>query len=217
MNPQRQRHLTFAVPQTLLSITDECAVESDDDADPIKAGLDAVNKELCRPGFLKNLTASRLPSQAASDASVSPGEGDAGRRNLRLKLKELGTRDSEKAFADPLVRAEASAILTFAPQVDGSISALNAQVCRLLEASFIHARKAFTKMGSTNPQFQPFQHGHEDLVLAVDFNYFGTHLVTASSDQRLRVWERKGEEYVLVDNWRAHDAEIVDVSLHCCC
>ncbi|KAF2455057.1 nuclear pore protein [Lineolata rhizophorae] len=64
--------------------------------------------------------------------------------------------------------------------------------------------------------FQTFSHGHQDLVLAVDFNFYGTRMVTASSDQRLKVWDRntkKGatEQWTLVDSWRAHDAEIVDV------
>jgi nucleoporin SEH1 len=40
--------------------------------DAIKANLDAVTRRLVRPAFLSNLTPSRLPSQAASDSSLSP-------------------------------------------------------------------------------------------------------------------------------------------------
>jgi WD40 repeat protein len=50
-------------------------------------------------------------------------------------------------------------------------------------------------------------------VLAVDFNYFGTRMVTASSDHRLKVWDKKDDSWTLVESWKAHDAEIVDVSV----
>lgn len=59
--------------------------------------------------------------------------------------------------------------------------------------------------------FSTFQHGHQDLVLAVDFNLYGDRMVTASSDHRLKVWDKKDENWILTDTWRAHDAEIVDV------
>ncbi|KAF2395702.1 WD40 repeat-like protein [Trichodelitschia bisporula] len=59
--------------------------------------------------------------------------------------------------------------------------------------------------------FVTWDHGHSDLVLAVDFNYYGSRMVTASSDQRLKVWDRKDDVWNIVDSWRAHDAEIVDV------
>lgn len=48
-------------------------------------------------------------------------------------------------------------------------------------------------------------------MLAVDFNYFGTRMVTASSDHRLKVWDKKDDSWNLVESWKAHDAEIVDV------
>ena len=62
--------------------------------------------------------------------------------------------------------------------------------------------------------FQTFDHGHQDLVLAMHYNLYSTRLVTASSDHELRVFEKKGENWELLDRWRAHDAEIVDVSLY---
>jgi len=50
-------------------------------------------------------------------------------------------------------------------------------------------------------------------VLAADYNFYGTRLVTASSDHRLKVWDKKRDTtWELVDSWRAHDAEITDVS-----
>ena len=61
--------------------------------------------------------------------------------------------------------------------------------------------------------FQRLVHGHQDLVLAVDYNLYGTRMVTASSDHRLRVRERdeKTGLWNLVDVWTAHDAEVTDV------
>jgi nucleoporin SEH1 len=64
---------------------------------------------------------------------------------------------------------------------------------------------------STERAFQSFSHGHQDLVLAADYNFYGTRLVTASSDHRLKVWEKKRDTWELVDSWRAHDAEITEV------
>ncbi len=60
--------------------------------------------------------------------------------------------------------------------------------------------------------FQHINHSHQDLVLAVHYNYYGTRMVTASSDHRLKVWDRKDDTWNLLDTWRAHDAEVVDVS-----
>lgn len=61
--------------------------------------------------------------------------------------------------------------------------------------------------------FGTVEHGHSDIVLAVDFDFYGDRMVTASSDHKLRVWDRKGDDWGLLDTWKAHDAEIVDVSL----
>lgn len=56
-------------------------------------------------------------------------------------------------------------------------------------------------------------HGHQDLVLAVDSNWYGTRMVTASSDHRLRVWDRHDKTGIWsqTDVWSAHDAEVTDV------
>lgn len=66
---------------------------------------------------------------------------------------------------------------------------------------------------ATDSSFQRYNHGHNDLVLAVDYNFYGTRMVTASSDHHLKVWDRqKDDEWVVTANWPAHDAEISDVS-----
>lgn len=56
-------------------------------------------------------------------------------------------------------------------------------------------------------------HGHYDLILATDHNLYGTRRVTASSDHRLRVYDRneKGGQWTVTDTWTAHSAEITDV------
>ncbi|KAI9729751.1 MAG: epoxide hydrolase, soluble (sEH) [Cirrosporium novae-zelandiae] len=59
---------------------------------------------------------------------------------------------------------------------------------------------------------RPFDHGHADLVQACHKSYDGRRLVTASSDHRLKVFDRKKDGTdQLVDSWTAHDAEIIDV------
>ncbi|KZF25452.1 putative nuclear pore protein [Xylona heveae TC161] len=65
-------------------------------------------------------------------------------------------------------------------------------------------------MDSTNG-FQVFEHGHQDVVQAADYNFYGNRLVTASSDHRLKVWDLHDGEWELTDTWRGHDAEIMDV------
>lgn len=65
---------------------------------------------------------------------------------------------------------------------------------------------------ATETSFLRFNHGHQDLVLAVDYNFYGNRMVTASSDHRLKVWDRKDEGWILTDTWKAHDAEVTDVS-----
>jgi WD40 repeat protein len=67
---------------------------------------------------------------------------------------------------------------------------------------------------ATNNSFHHFSHGHHDLVLAVDYNFYGTRMVTASSDHRLKVWDKKDDGWTVTDVWKAHDAEVTDVS-HC--
>lgn len=60
--------------------------------------------------------------------------------------------------------------------------------------------------------FADFDAGHRDLVTVTKFNFYGNRIVTASSDHRMKVWDQKDGEWQLIDTWRAHDAEIRDVS-----
>lgn len=38
-------------------------------------------------------------------------------------------------------------------------------------------------------------------------------MVTASADHKLKVFDRKDDNWTLIDTWSAHSAEITDVSL----
>jgi hypothetical protein len=61
-----------------------------------------------------------------------------------------------------------------------------------------------------------FAHGHHDIVQAMHYNFQDTRMLTASSDHHIKVWNRKGEKgWELLDTWRGHDAEIMDVSKPC--
>ena len=158
--------------------------------------LDAVTHRLARPAFLSSITPSRLPSQAASDASLSP------------------TRDEARLHAGPGPLGGAAHLLRPIEVLTTSLS-VGFRVTQRLEEGFVGARHAYAKMASERT-FTTFSHGHQDLVLAVDFNYFGTRMVTASSDHRLKVWDKKDDSWSLVESWKAHDAEITDVSASKC-
>ena len=73
---------------------------------------------------------------------------------------------------------------------------------------------------------QPFTHDSSDLILAVHYNFYGTRLATTSSDHTVKVWNKEplnsaasasasveGQTWELCDSWKAHDAEVLDVSL----
>lgn len=186
---------------------------STDNYDPIQGALDAVSRRLCRPPFLQELTPSRLPSQAASEASASPKDPGSKRASQAVEGQ------LECTFKSPLKASfsrsdDLTTVLTLSPNDDGSAPGIAPEVADTLNSAFLQALKALSKMAADRG-FQAFSHGHNDLVLAVDFNYYGTRMVTASSDHRLKVWDRKDESWSLSDTWRGHDAEIVDVSLMC--
>lgn len=175
--------------------------------------LDAVTHRLARPAFLSSITPSRLPSQAASDASLSPTRDEA---RLHAGPGPLSNhRHSHLSLAvtveDAIEEADLVAPLIQEPCADGTSLSADFRVTQRLEQGFVGAHHAYTKMASERT-FTTFSHGHQDLVLAVDFNYFGTRMVTASSDHRLKVWDKKDDSWSLVESWKAHDAEITDVS-----
>ncbi|KAF1813125.1 WD40 repeat-like protein [Eremomyces bilateralis CBS 781.70] len=64
-----------------------------------------------------------------------------------------------------------------------------------------------------NPlEFQDWKYEHKDLVLSIDWNYYGTRVATASSDHTVKVWEKKDDGNMgLLDSWRAHDGEVLKV------
>ncbi|PSN69498.1 WD40 repeat-like protein [Corynespora cassiicola Philippines] len=174
----------------------------DRDQDPIQLNLDAVTRQLVRPGFLSNITPSRLPSQAASDSSLSPGEAP---HPLPSPHAAWAPADDEH----DLEHADLVQPLIQEPCADGRPPHVDTRVLAHLDHHFVAARRAYQDMAAA--AFTTFAHGHQDLVLAVDFNYFGTRMVTASSDHRLKVWDKKDDAWSLVESWKAHDAEIVDV------
>ena len=113
-------------------------------------------------------------------------------------------------FEDVLEHVDLVSPLIQEPCADGSPSSVEKRIVDHLETHFLEAHSSFAKMAAER-NFQTFSHGHQDLVLAVDFNYFGTRMVTASSDHRLKVWDKKDDSWTLIESWKAHDAEVVDV------
>jgi nucleoporin SEH1 len=173
--------------------------------------LDAVTRRLARPAFLSSITPSRLPSQAASDASLSPTRDEARLHSGPLSNHRHSHLNEAVTIDDALEPADLVAPLIQEPCADGTSPNVDRRVIQHLQEDFIGARHAYTKMASER-NFTTFSHGHQDLVLAVDFNYFGTRMVTASSDHRLKVWDKKDESWSLIESWKAHDAEVTDVS-----
>ncbi len=173
--------------------------------------LDAVTRRLARPAFLTSITPSRLPSQAASDASLSPTRDEARLHSGPLSNQRHSHLNLAVSLEDVIEQADLVAPLIQEPCADGTSPSVDARVIEHLEKDFVQARHAYAKMSSER-NFTTFSHGHQDLVLAVDFNYFGTRMVTAGSDHRLKVWDKKDESWSLVESWKAHDAEITDVS-----
>jgi nucleoporin SEH1 len=57
-----------------------------------------------------------------------------------------------------------------------------------------------------------FDAGHDDLVLDMAFNYYGTRMVTCSSDHKIKVWELVEHEWRLCDSWKGHDSAVLKVS-----
>ncbi|KAL6710916.1 hypothetical protein ACN47E_006791 [Coniothyrium glycines] len=179
--------------------------------DAIQFNLDAVTRRLARPTFLTNLTPSRLPSSAVSDSSsLSPTRDEARLHSGPLSAHRQSHLNFAVTFEDALEHADLVSPLIQEPCADGNPTSVDARVVQHLDVHLLSARRAYANMAAER-NFQTFAHGHQDLVLAVDFNYFGTRMVTASSDHRLKVWDKKDDSWTLVESWRAHDAEIVDV------
>lgn len=177
--------------------------------DPFLAELNAVNNHLTTPGFLHRLTPSQLPSAAVSDSSsLSPTREEA--RSRRPRPSQLNLAVAFEA-EDEIEHVDLISPLIQEPCADGNPGSVEQHIADHLEEAFVCAHRAYATMAAER-SFSTFAHGHQDLVLAVDFNYFGNRMVTASSDHRLKVWDKKDDAWTLVESWKAHDAEIVDVS-----
>ena len=62
--------------------------------------------------------------------------------------------------------------------------------------------------------FQSFEHAAPLIVLAASFNFSGTRIILCSADHRIRVYNiEQNDDYFLVDQWRGHDAEVLDASI----
>lgn len=62
--------------------------------------------------------------------------------------------------------------------------------------------------------FRNFDHGAADIVLAADFISSGSHLAVCSADHKIRLYAvGHGDVWDLIDQWRGHDAEILDASI----
>ncbi|CAD6591556.1 MAG: epoxide hydrolase, soluble (sEH) [Alectoria sarmentosa] len=61
--------------------------------------------------------------------------------------------------------------------------------------------------------FQSFEHAAADIVLAASFNSSGTRIILCSADHKIRVYNiDQNDAYFLIDQWRGHDAEVLDAS-----
>lgn len=66
--------------------------------------------------------------------------------------------------------------------------------------------------------FQSFEHAAHDIMLAACFNPSGTRIILCSADHKIRVYNiHENDEYSLVDQWRGHDAEVLDASISQSC
>lgn len=62
--------------------------------------------------------------------------------------------------------------------------------------------------------FYSFNERMEEIILAAHFNGTGTRIVLCSADHRIRVYNvDQSDDYFLIDQWRGHDAEVLDASI----
>ena len=74
----------------------------------------------------------------------------------------------------------------------------------------------FEVLDSAEHGFRNFDHGAADIILAIAYNSSGTRIASGSADHRIRVYDLKqNDDWVLIDQWRGHDAEVLDASLTC--
>lgn len=70
--------------------------------------------------------------------------------------------------------------------------------------------------GRTDPGksgFRSLDHSAADIILAVAFNFQGTRIALCSADHRIQVFSIDSDDvWTSIDQWRGHDAEILDAS-----
>ena len=67
--------------------------------------------------------------------------------------------------------------------------------------------------GTAKTGFTLIEHGAADIVLAASFSLSGTRITLCSADHKIRVFDLdEKESWSLTDQWRGHDAEVLDVS-----
>ncbi|KAF2836139.1 WD40 repeat-like protein, partial [Patellaria atrata CBS 101060] len=195
--------------------------------DHIQEALNKINQKLAHPNFLKRLTPSQLPSQAASEGSITPPLDSASRRDSAAGAKRPplnassstaridNPRDNFTDIDEPQTAHFPFSSDQLSPDLD--VAKLNLDEVTFDSPSTYLSKDQPEELGVTfadmAANFQTFHHDHQDLVLAVDFSFTGNRMVTASADHRLKVWDRKdgGENWAIIDTWRAHDAEVTDV------
>ena len=68
--------------------------------------------------------------------------------------------------------------------------------------------------GSSGSGFTNIDQNAADIVLSTAFNPSGNRIALCSADHKIRVYDAgPGNSWNLVDQWRGHDAEVLDASL----
>jgi len=69
-------------------------------------------------------------------------------------------------------------------------------------------------LGSTKYGFTSIDQAAADVVLSAAFSPSGNRIALSSADHRIRVYDAGlDSSWNLVDQWRGHDAEVLDASL----
>lgn len=74
--------------------------------------------------------------------------------------------------------------------------------------------ESFGSIEPVKSGFQSFEHAAADIVLAASFNAAGTRVALCSADHKIRVYSiSQDKTWTLLEQFRGHDAEVLDVSL----
>ena len=72
----------------------------------------------------------------------------------------------------------------------------------------------------TRHGFQSFEYAAADIILAAEYSPTGQRIVLGAADHRIRVYDVEEEQssWTMLDQWRGHDGEVLDVNClpsHC--